>query len=68
MVLRVKSLGERLRLAREEANLTQAELAERLSVSTRTVQYWESGKDELRPKHRRAVAAFLDEFEAEAAA
>lgn len=60
MTLRVNPSGEKIRQAREQANLSQAELAERFGVSTRTVQYWEAGKV-ARPKHRRALAAFLDE-------
>lgn len=63
MELRVKGDGEALaatiRVARDAANLSQAEFAALLSVSTRTVQYWEAGKVP-RPKHRRALAVFLD--------
>jgi DNA-binding transcriptional regulator YiaG len=63
MELRVKEPGEPLaatiRLAREAANLSQAELATLLGVSTRAVQYWEAGKVP-RPKHRRALATFLN--------
>lgn len=69
MALRVNSVsfsGDELRAARETANLSQAELATAFGVATRTVQYWEAGKVP-RPKHRRAIAAFLDEVEEAAA-
>jgi DNA-binding transcriptional regulator YiaG len=67
MELRVNSpSADQLKAAREEANLTQAELATRLGVSTRSVQHWEAGKVP-QPKHRRAIASFLDEVEAAAA-
>jgi DNA-binding transcriptional regulator YiaG len=65
MELRV-NLGQELREAREEANLSQAELANRFGVATRTVQYWEAGKVP-RPKHRRLIVAFITEVEEPAA-
>lgn len=65
-MLRVKPLAEEIREAREEAHLSQVELARQLGVSPRTVQNWEAGKTP-QPKHRRAVEAFLGE-RAEAAA
>jgi len=58
MELRVKGYAAALKEAREEANLSQGELAARLGVSTRTVQNWEAGRTP-QPKHRRAVAQFL---------
>jgi transcriptional regulator with XRE-family HTH domain len=64
MELRVKGydepLGETIRRAREAANLSQVEFAARLGVAPRTVQYWEAG-NVPRPKHRRAIADFLEE-------
>jgi DNA-binding transcriptional regulator YiaG len=70
MELRVKGheepLGATIRLARDAAQLSQVEFAHMLGVSPRTVQYWEAGKLP-RPKHRRALAAFLDVLEEEAA-
>lgn len=48
------------------AVLSQAELAERLAVSPRTVQNWEAGMTP-RPKHRRVLLAFLAETEERAA-
>jgi DNA-binding transcriptional regulator YiaG len=69
MNLRVKELessfSEAIRQGREQANLSQVELAALLGVSPRTVQYWEAGQIP-QPKHRRAIAAFLDELEAAA--
>jgi transcriptional regulator with XRE-family HTH domain len=69
MVLRVNPTppsGDQIREAREAANLTQEELAQRFGVSARTIQYWEAGKD-ARPKHRRAILEFLSEFDEVAA-
>jgi DNA-binding transcriptional regulator YiaG len=70
MELRVKGheepLAETIKVARERANLSQVEFAALLGVSPRTVQYWEAG-NLPQPKHRRAIAAFLDETEAAAA-
>jgi transcriptional regulator with XRE-family HTH domain len=37
--------GERLRIARAEAGLTQHEVAERFGVDTSTVSRWETGSD-----------------------
>ena len=36
-------IGERIRLLRERANLSQAELARKLSVTRSSVNAWESG-------------------------
>lgn len=49
-----------LRASRVAANLSQAELAERLGVSARAVQTWEAGRFPW-PKHRRALDAFFKE-------
>jgi DNA-binding transcriptional regulator YiaG len=57
-MLRVKPLAEQIREAREDAHLSQVELARELGVSPRTVQNWESGKTP-QPRHRRAIASFL---------
>lgn len=65
MELRVKSgelLSDALRRARRQANLSQVELAVRLGVSYRAVQYWEAGQVP-QPRHRRAIQAFLDEYD-----
>ena len=42
----LKSLGARLREARINAGLTQADAADRLEVSTQTVRNWEAGRNE----------------------
>jgi len=39
----VKTLGDQLHLERIKANLSQPEVAQKLSVSTRTVRKWENG-------------------------
>ena len=39
----VKSLGDQLYLARIKANLSQSEAAQKLRISTQTVQKWEHG-------------------------
>lgn len=49
MELRVK-FGERVRQARLEAGLNQAELASKVGVATRTVQYWESSENGTAPR------------------
>ena len=66
MNLRV-NFAETLRAARDRQHLSQAELAEQLGVSTRTVQNWEAGTWP-RPSHRRMLVEFLAEPEPEVAA
>lgn len=39
------SLGEKIRKYRRESNLSQEELAQKISVSMRTLQRWEKGSD-----------------------
>lgn len=71
MELRVKEkdqpYGELLREARQRANLSQVELADKLGVAPRTVQYWEAGRIVPQPRHRRALVEFLGALEDEAA-
>ena len=57
--------GESIRAAREAENLSQAELAEKLGVSLRSVQGWESGRVP-QPKHRRELAAWVQSVKAPA--
>ncbi len=38
--------SEQIKVVRIENNLSRAELAEKLSVSTRLISYWENGKRE----------------------
>lgn len=59
--------GERLREARDAANLTQAELAERFGCSERALQNWEAGA-KPRPRYRRLIAEFIVSVEEAAAA
>lgn len=62
------SLAARLRAARDTAILSQAELAEQLGVSPRTIQNWEAGMLPKQPRRTRALVAFIEEMEARAAA
>ena len=39
-----KKTGQYIMLKRKEKNMTQEELAEKLSVSNKTVSKWENGK------------------------
>jgi transcriptional regulator with XRE-family HTH domain len=52
-------LGKRIRTQRIRLNLSQAEAAEHLEISVRTLQNWEAGTTFPWPKHRRALARFL---------
>lgn len=56
-------LGDRIRSSRIAANLTQAELAELLGYSTRTLQDWESGAAFPRASARRRIAEWLQTVE-----
>lgn len=62
------NLPDDLRAARGKLELTQVALAHRLGVTPRTVQGWESGANMPQAKHRRLIAAFLDETLDEVAA
>ncbi len=57
------AIGPALRRARENAFLTQEDLAARLGVSVRTVSMWETAPPSYRPwpRHQAAIAAFLRE-------
>ena len=54
-----EDLGRRLRDHRERLNLSQRELAQRLGVSVRAIQTWESGKAIPLPRHRRLLERFM---------
>lgn len=58
---RAAKLAEAIRKRREEAHLSQAEMAELLGVSTRTIWGWEAGATRPLPRHRRALAAWLED-------
>lgn len=64
---KARELGSRLREAREAANLTQDELAERLGMSRRSLQDCELGLAWPRSKRRRRIIAFIEEQAAKAA-
>ena len=57
------ALADDQRAARDAADLTQAELADRLGVTRRAVQTWEQGIVVPRAKHRRLVKAWLEQQE-----
>ena len=52
-------MGPRLRIARENADLTQEELAGRVGVMTRSVKAWESGKSAPRANRLQMLAGIL---------
>jgi transcriptional regulator with XRE-family HTH domain len=54
-------LGKRVKAQRLRLDLSQREAAERLGVSERTLQNWESGTTFPWPRHRRALKRFLTE-------
>lgn len=61
-------LGSTLRSARERANLSQEDLADRLGVAPRTVAAWESeSPPHPWPRHRAALERFVAEVEGRAA-
>ena len=66
-ILFVMGVKEQIKLARREANLTQAELARQVGVTTRTVQNWEAGTRspwryiaEICIATKRPLASFFD--------
>ncbi len=56
--------SQQLRSYRRSSVITQAEAAEQLGVSSKTVQRWERGKSRPRPVHRRNFAGLLKRNEA----
>ena len=52
-------MGPRLRIARENANLSEEELAGRLGVMVRTVKGWESGRSRPRANRLQMLAGIL---------
>jgi len=53
----------RIREAREQAGLSQAELAQLLSISTMTLWNWEKGKSEPREEQYAKVVAWIETLE-----
>ena len=46
--------------ARDEIGFTQAELADAVGVTTRTIQNWEAGISKPRPKQEETINKLLD--------
>lgn len=47
MMMSIKKIGNRIKEAREKANLTQQQLADELSVTVKTFGSWERGKKDI---------------------
>lgn len=56
----LSTLGGRIRAARQDLAMHQAELAERVGVTERTVRNWESGARLPRMRKLGEIAAALD--------
>jgi transcriptional regulator with XRE-family HTH domain len=54
------TFGDRLALAREAQNLTQAQLATRLGLRTPTIVNWEADRSEPRANRLQMLAGFLN--------
>lgn len=65
-MVRVKSLADEIREARDSVYMTQSELARELEVSARTIQNWEAGYTP-QARHMRALVAWLDSVKEAAA-
>ncbi len=57
----VKSPGQQLRSLRGGAALTQADLADALGVTTRTIRRWERGEEPVPPSKLAEARAICDE-------
>jgi ribosome-binding protein aMBF1 (putative translation factor) len=55
----VKTLGDQLHLGRIKANLSQSEVAQKLTISTRMVRKWEHGHACPNEDHWQALAHLL---------
>lgn len=55
--------SEELKKRRENASLSQQEMAKKLGVATRTVSSWETGENTPQPKKRREIDEILKEYE-----
>ena len=53
-------IGDRIRRSREQIGLSQSELARRLGIRPQSVQQWEDGKTEPRPKKYQDIASALE--------
>ncbi len=54
------ALGERIAHARQQAGLTQGQLAQKLGTTQRVVTYWEREAVSLKPEQLAALAVALD--------
>ena len=54
-----KAIGEHLRRKRVDMGLTHVQVAQSLGVCYQTVERWEHGRFQMKPKHRAKVVAFL---------
>lgn len=57
--LAVQTIGDRLRLARIDRGLKQAEVAEMLGVVYQTIERWEHNRKPITPKNQAKILAFL---------
>ncbi len=55
----VNKFSEHLKLLRTEQNISRAQLAEKLNVSTRLISYWENGQRECDFNTLLAIADFF---------
>jgi DNA-binding transcriptional regulator YiaG len=54
-----RTLGEHLRLARVDRNLTNVQVAQMLRVAYQTVERWEHNRIRVSPESRRKIVAFI---------
>ena len=57
--LHPQTLGEHLRLARVDRNLTNVQVAQMLGVAYQTVERWEHNRNPISPKSRLKIVAFI---------
>ncbi len=54
-----QTLGEHLRRARVDRNLTNVQVAQMLGVAYQTVERWEHNRNPISPKSRLKIVAFI---------
>ena len=54
-----QTLGEHLRLARVDRNLTNVQVAQMLGVAYQTVERWEHNRNPISPKSKLKIVAFI---------
>jgi DNA-binding transcriptional regulator YiaG len=57
--LHPQTLGEHLRLARVDRNLTNVQVAQMLGVAYQTVERWEHNRNPISPMLRLKIVAFI---------